>query len=193
MNATIEIKEMPKLDLAFVTQIGVEGLGNAYAKLMQWAAPKGLLTEDSKMVTIYHDSFKITEPDKVRMSACLILKEKTKSSIEIIKVFSILDTFDFEILKPFEPLCDYFLFDTKGKLPGGNGTTFNWKVLENYPTTKPFFLSGGIGIEELEQVKQVLKSNLPIYAIDINSKFENEPGLKNIKLCKDAINRLSTK
>ncbi|WP_396170707.1 GyrI-like domain-containing protein [Flavobacterium sp.] len=83
MNATIEIKEMPKLDLAFVTQIGVEGLGTAYAKLMQWAAPKGLLTEDSKMVTIYHDSFKITEPEKVRMSACLILKEKTEVSGEI--------------------------------------------------------------------------------------------------------------
>jgi len=83
MNATIEIKEMPKLDLAFITQIGVEGLGNAYAKLLQWAAPKGLLTEDSKMATIYHDSFKITEPNKVRMSACLILKEKTEVSGEI--------------------------------------------------------------------------------------------------------------
>jgi AraC family transcriptional regulator len=83
MNATIEIKEMPKLNLAFVTQIGVEGLGSAYAKLMQWAAPKGLLTEDSKMVTIYHDSFKITEPEKVRMSACLILKEKTEVNGEI--------------------------------------------------------------------------------------------------------------
>ena len=77
MNAKIEIKEMPKLELAFITQIGQEGLGNAYAKLIQWAVPKGLLTKDSKMATIYHDSFKITEPEKVRMSACLILNEKT--------------------------------------------------------------------------------------------------------------------
>jgi AraC family transcriptional regulator len=83
MNAKIEIKEMPKLELAFITQIGPEGLGNAYAKLMQWAAPKGLLTEDSKMATIYHDSYKITEPEKVRMSACLILKEKTEVSGEV--------------------------------------------------------------------------------------------------------------
>lgn len=83
MNAKIEIKEMPKLELAFITQIGQVGLGNAYAKLIQWAVPKGLLTKDSKMATIYHDSFKITEPEKVRMSACLILNEKTEVSGEI--------------------------------------------------------------------------------------------------------------
>ena len=83
MNSKIEIKEMPKFELAFITQIGHLGLENAYAKLIQWAAPKGLLTEDSKMATIYHDSFKITEPDKVRMSACLILNEKTEVSGEI--------------------------------------------------------------------------------------------------------------
>jgi AraC family transcriptional regulator len=83
MNAKIEIKEMPKLDLAFVTQIGHLGLGDAYTKLMKWAIPKELLNEDSKMLTIYHDSFKITDPDKVRMSACLILNNKTEVSGEI--------------------------------------------------------------------------------------------------------------
>ncbi len=83
MNAKIEIKEMPKLDLAFVTQIGHLGLGEAYTKLMKWAIPKGLLNENSKMLTIYHDSYKITEPEKVRMSACLILNEKTEVSGEI--------------------------------------------------------------------------------------------------------------
>lgn len=123
---------------------------------------------------------------------CTELKSKLALSIEIIKVFSADENFDFEVLKPFETICDYYLFDTKGKLPGGNGTTFDWKILENYPSTKPFFLSGGIGIEELEDVKQVLKTNLPIYAIDINSKFEIEPGLKNIELCRDvAMQRLS--
>lgn len=116
---------------------------------------------------------------------CESLKKKLPKGIDVIKVFSILDTFDFEILKPFEPVCDYFLFDTKGKLPGGNGTTFDWKVLEQYPSNKPFFLSGGIGTEELEDIKQVLKMNLPIYAIDVNSKFEIEPGLKDIERLKD--------
>ena len=115
---------------------------------------------------------------------CTELKAKIGSKIEIIKVFSVDENFDFEVLKSFETVCDFFLFDTKGKLPGGNGTTFDWEVLKNYPSTKPFFLSGGIGIEELTAVKQILKTNLPIYAIDINSKFEIEPGLKNIELCK---------
>jgi phosphoribosylanthranilate isomerase len=110
---------------------------------------------------------------------CQDLKNKIENSVEIIKVFSVDDNFDFEVLKPFETVCDYFLFDTKGKLPGGNGTTFDWKVLEMYPSNKPFFLSGGIGIEEMEAVKEIAKTNLPLYAIDVNSKFEIEPGLKN--------------
>ncbi|CAN1558471.1 TrpF Phosphoribosylanthranilate isomerase [Flavobacteriaceae bacterium] len=109
---------------------------------------------------------------------CQKLKELP---IEIIKVFSIKDNFDFEILKEFESVCDYFLFDTKGELPGGNGTTFDWNLLKKYPSNKPFFLSGGIGIEEIKLLKEM---NLPIYGIDVNSKFEIEPGLKNTELLK---------
>lgn len=110
---------------------------------------------------------------------CQELKYTLAKNIEIIKVFSVDSTFDFDKLKPFESVCDYFLFDTKGKLPGGNGTTFDWKVLEKYPSQKPFFLSGGIGLDEIDLVKQILKTDLPIYAIDVNSKFEIEAGLKN--------------
>ena len=102
-----------------------------------------------------------------------------KLPIEIIKVFSIKDNFDFEILNDFESVCDYFLFDTKGELPGGNGTTFDWNLLKKYPSDKPFFLSGGIGIEEIKLIKDM---NLPVYAIDINSKFETKPGFKNREL-----------
>ena len=115
---------------------------------------------------------------------CESLKNILPNLIEVIKVFSILDTFDFNLITPFENVCDFFLFDTKGKLPGGNGTTFDWKVLENYPSTKPFFLSGGIGLEELEAINEISKTNLPLYAIDVNSKFEIEPGLKNMELLK---------
>ncbi|GAA4138803.1 phosphoribosylanthranilate isomerase [Flavobacterium chungbukense] len=116
---------------------------------------------------------------KESVDFCASLKEKIDSKIEIIKVFSVGEDFDFESLKPFEAVCDYFLFDTKGKLPGGNGTTFDWKILENYKSEKPFFLSGGIGIEEIPAIKNL---KLPIYAIDVNSKFEIEPGLKNKNL-----------
>lgn len=101
--------------------------------------------------------------------------------IEIIKVFSIKDSFDFNTLLPYEAVCDYYLFDTKGQLPGGNGYTFNWNVLEDYPSTKPYFLSGGIGLNEIENVKKFLKTPYSkyCYAIDVNSKFELKPGLKN--------------
>ena len=112
--------------------------------------------------------------------------------IEIIKVFSIKDEFNFEILKPYEAVCHYYLFDTKGKLPGGNGYTFNWKVLENYSSTKPYFLSGGIGLNELDKVKSFLKNDGSNYchAIDVNSRFEIEAGLKGIELIKEFKNKL---
>ena len=107
---------------------------------------------------------------------CLNFKN---SNIKIIKVFSVDDDFEFNVLEHYEQVCDYFLFDTKGKLHGGNGVTFNWQILENYKSKKPLFLSGGIGIEEIKKIKTL---NLPIYAIDVNSKFELVPGLKNTKL-----------
>ena len=102
---------------------------------------------------------------------------------DIIKVFSIKDDFDFKVLEPYEEVCDYYLFDTKGKLPGGNGYTFDWSVLKAYPSTKPYFLSGGIGLEHREKIKEFME--LPearyCHAIDVNSKFEQEPGLKKIE------------
>ncbi|MCD8414482.1 phosphoribosylanthranilate isomerase [Tenacibaculum dicentrarchi] len=100
---------------------------------------------------------------------------------ELIKVFGIKDSFDFEVLKPYESLVDFFLFDTKGKERGGNGITFDWSVLEKYNLTKPFFLSGGIGLEEVSEIKKLRALNLPIYALDVNSKFEIEAGLKSVK------------
>lgn len=103
-----------------------------------------------------------------------------RNPISIWKVFSIKDSFDFKVLKPYELVVDKFLFDTKGKEKGGNGYTFNWNILKDYPSEKPFILSGGIGLTEIDSVKKILKTKLPIYAIDVNSMFEIEPGLKDI-------------
>ncbi len=114
---------------------------------------------------------------------CSELKEKSESeNIEIWKVFSIKDTFDFSLLKNYEPVVDKFLFDTKGKNKGGNGYTFNWAVLKEYPSQKPFILSGGIGIEEVKKIKGLEKTGLPLYAVDVNSKFEVKPGLKDVEM-----------
>lgn len=114
-------------------------------------------------------------------------KDLKSQNLEIIKVFSVKNQFNFDHLKPYELVCDYYLFDTKGKLPGGNGYTFDWNILEDYPSTKPYFLSGGIGLDEIENIKAFLKSDASIYcyAIDVNSKFEREPGLKNIEKLKE--------
>ncbi|WP_299683019.1 phosphoribosylanthranilate isomerase [uncultured Dokdonia sp.] len=109
------------------------------------------------------------------------LKNVISSAVEIWKVFSIKDTFNFERLTPYEGLVNAFLFDTKGKAKGGNGYTFDWSVLKKYTSETPFVLSGGIGLEEIDNIKEILGTNLPILALDVNSKFEDKPGLKNIE------------
>ncbi|MEZ4970066.1 MAG: phosphoribosylanthranilate isomerase [Flavobacteriaceae bacterium] len=110
------------------------------------------------------------------------LKATGITDLDVIKVFSIKEDFDFSILAPYEKVCDFFLFDTKGKLPGGNGYAFNWELLKNYPSTKPYFLSGGIGLEEIKKIREFQQRPESKYchAIDINSKFESEPGLKEV-------------
>ncbi|OBY63836.1 phosphoribosylanthranilate isomerase [Polaribacter reichenbachii] len=115
----------------------------------------------------------------------------SKNEVEIIKVFGIKDEFNFDVLQPYLDVVDFFLFDTKGKERGGNGTKFDWSVLEKYPFDKPFFLSGGIGLEDVDQVKEIFNSELPIYALDINSKFEVEPGRKKIEELQEFKKRLN--
>ncbi|MDC8004422.1 phosphoribosylanthranilate isomerase [Aureisphaera galaxeae] len=116
---------------------------------------------------------------------CWVLKDQLASeAVELWKVFSIKDTFDFKILQSYESVVDKYLFDTKGKEKGGNGYTFDWSVLKDYPSKKPFVLSGGIGLEEMDKVRALLQTDLPIYAIDVNSRFEVKPGLKDISALK---------
>ncbi len=110
--------------------------------------------------------------------------------VEVWKVFSIKDEFDFDTLGPYESSVDYFLFDTKGKEKGGNGYTFDWSVLEDYPSSTRFVLSGGIGLNEVEKIKAILKTDLPIHAVDVNSRFETTPGLKNIEELEKFIKQL---
>ncbi|MGB1610938.1 MAG: phosphoribosylanthranilate isomerase [Flavobacteriaceae bacterium] len=100
---------------------------------------------------------------------------------EVIKAFRIGPDFDFKTLTPYQDHCTYFLFDTQGPLPGGNGTAFDWKLLAGYTLDTPFFLSGGIGLGHVEAIAEIRKRNLPIHALDINSQFESKPGVKKIK------------
>ena len=100
----------------------------------------------------------------------------------IFKAFSVDESFDFSSLNAYSGVCDYFLFDTKGQLPGGTGQKFNWQLLENYNGDVPFFLSGGIGPDDLEAVLSFRHPQL--FGIDINSGFEISPALKDIEKVK---------
>lgn len=117
---------------------------------------------------------------------------KTGNTPELIKVFSVGDNFDFQELKPYEGIVDYFLFDTRTEdLRGGSGKQFNWEILKNYPSNTPFFLSGGIGPEHGKAIAEIknhfFRMGKPglLYAIDVNSRFELKPGLKKLKELKD--------
>lgn len=105
----------------------------------------------------------------------------TSTALPIIKAFGVDDGFDFSALDEFDNACDFFLFDTKSPKHGGTGLKFNWQILEKYTLSKPIFLSGGITSDDFENVLTISK-NLPVHAIDINSKFEIEPALKDISL-----------
>jgi phosphoribosylanthranilate isomerase len=112
-------------------------------------------------------------------------------ALEVIKAFGIDEEFDFSALEPYLVVVDYFLFDTKTKAHGGSGKTFNWSVLDRYTYTKPYFLSGGIDLEHVPAIKNINDERL--YALDINSRFEIEPGLKDAEKIKEFIKEMNTK
>lgn len=124
---------------------------------------------------------------------CASLK---KIGLEVIKVFSVGDCFDFHKLDAYQNEVDYFLFDTKGKAPGGNGITFNWEVLNSYSLEVPFFLSGGLGPGELGDILTFYKSwkdndkEHLIAGVDLNSKFESAPGQKKTEELKSFMRQL---
>ncbi|HCY42074.1 MAG TPA: N-(5'-phosphoribosyl)anthranilate isomerase [Prolixibacteraceae bacterium] len=107
------------------------------------------------------------------------------SGITVFKAFSVDESFDFTILEAYSTVCDYFLFDTKGQLPGGTGQKFNWQLLDNYNGDVPFFLSGGIGPDDLEAIQNFEHPRWR--GIDINSGFEISPALKDVIKVKNFI------
>lgn len=114
--------------------------------------------------------------------------------VEVIKVFHIdesIKSID-ELVAPYDGACDYYLFDTsplnplqrergeKANLRGGTGKQFDWSVIEKSKIEKPFFLSGGIGVEDIKRIKAFKHPDF--YGVDINSKVEKEPGEKDMSL-----------
>jgi phosphoribosylanthranilate isomerase len=105
--------------------------------------------------------------------------------IKIIKAFSVSDSFDFQITNQFENVANYFLFDTATPQKGGSGISFDWRILENYIGDTPFLLAGGIDEHNLATAKKI--NHKALFGLDLNSRFELEPGLKDIQKLKKVI------
>lgn len=118
------------------------------------------------------------------------LCEELKPYVTIIKACRIHDHFDFTTLEKYFPHVNFFLFDTDTKTYGGSGQQFNWELLNQYTYNKPFFLSGGIDDSSIKQLQQF--NHPQLHAIDINSKFEISPALKDVKKIKQFIQTIYT-
>ena len=149
------------------------------------------VNESSKIIL---DNVNKYELDSVQLhgnesvETCAIIKEK---GIEVIKVFSVDNYFNFEEVIPFEAVSDYFLFDTKTEKYGGSGKVFNWEILEKYKLEKPFFLSGGLGLENLNAITKI--THPALIGLDFNSKLEDKNYKKISEEVSELIHKIRTK
>ncbi len=119
--------------------------------------------------------------------------EKIADYISVVKAFRISDSDNIGWrIKDYMEVCDMFMFDTEGAGYGGTGKKFNWEKLKDVAVGKPYFLSGGIEPTDVEKLRQF--STLPeakgLFAIDINSRFELVPGIKDLSVIKKFIQQL---
>lgn len=132
-----------------------------------------------------HGSESVAYCDELRKSLTETLNGR---QVEIFKAFGLSAEFSFEILDDYMPVCDFFLFDTKSPSHGGSGMAFDWDLLAKYSGPKPYFLSGGLSPENISGISKFADKYL--YGVDLNSKFEIKPGLKNIDSLKQAFTLL---
>lgn len=118
-------------------------------------------------------------------------QELRSHNVQVIKAFPVANSIDHALLRDYRHAVDFYLFDTKGHVNqfGGTGRKFDWTVLRTYLEAVPFFLSGGIGADDITEITQL---QLPgLYAIDVNSAIEKAPGIKDIEQLKTIRTRLN--
>ena len=181
MREEQNISDLEKLDIDWVGMIFWPG-SKRYV-----GSPPGRLPQRLKKVGVFVDA----SLDDIRqhvsdyqLDIIQLHGHETPAFLEalkpltLIKAFNIADASDLEKTKVYEGIADYFLFDTKGKIVGGNGEKFDWTVLTAYEGATPFLLSGGIGPDDAQKAKQF--HHQKCIGIDLNSRFESAPGLKDI-------------
>ena len=119
---------------------------------------------------------------------CRQLKNK---GLTVFKAFSVASADDVRQTAAYDGCCDCFLFDTKTSLPGGSGVRFDWSILQAYQGNTPFFLSGGLAVSSVDDIRSF--SHPQLYGLDVNSRFETAPGLKDASLLRQFIAGLSIK
>lgn len=175
-----------------VEQLGIDWLGFIFwpDSSRYVAAPPAYLPQRAKRVGVFVDASRDEVLQHVADYQLDIIQLHGHESHDyvqalrtdvplIIKAFNIATSSDLEKAKPYEGLVNYLLFDAKGKSVGGNGTQFDWSVLNAYHGQTPFLLSGGIGPDDAERVKAFRHPKC--IGIDLNSRFETKPALKDIQ------------
>ena len=113
-----------------------------------------------------------------------ICRELRKPWLKVMKAIGIGENIGLEKLRQYEGSVDRFVFDTATAYHGGSGRKFDWTLLRDYPLTTPFLLSGGIGPDDAEAIREAAASLPMMEGIDINSRFETRPGCKSPELVK---------
>jgi len=168
----------------FVDDIGIEILNAIPAHINKTAV---FVDESAKTISALIDKYNF---DFVQLHGnetpafCKALRDQAI----VIKAFGVHNEFDFSQLSKYKNKVDLFLFDAKTDIHGGSGKTFDWDILDKYDMDIPFFLSGGLSPDNLEEVKKITHSQF--YGVDLNSKFEISPGMKDIEKLEKAFTML---
>lgn len=117
-------------------------------------------------------------------------QEIGREGVQVIKAFPIVNAFDFRLTSAYAPFVDFMLFDAKGSGFGGNGVAFDWSLLSMQKFQCPFFLSGGIAVENIHNLTKV--GNSALHAVDINSGIEASPGWKDTAKARRLLKRLDS-
>lgn len=120
---------------------------------------------------------------------CRTLRRRL-GDVEIIKSFLIDDDFDFSSVVEYSTCVDFLLFDSVSPQRGGSGARFDWSILSRYRGSTPFLLAGGVGIDAVAEIRELLASDLPFFGVDLNSRVEKAPGIKSSALVREVLDAI---